>query len=94
MTAIEAYALSKKAASGMVSSSKVSGVEFADSKLKVTLGDQTSYEAEIPLAHTVTGVEISADNHLIFTLADGESIDAGLLPSGGTPEWVKFNGEE
>lgn len=97
MTAIEAYALAKKAAhsdaSSMVSSSKITKVEFTESKLIISLGDETMYEVEIPLAHTVTGAEIK-DGHLIFQLEDGEEIDAGALPSGGSIEWGKFNGEE
>ena len=93
MTAIEAYALAKKAAHSMVSSSKITKVEFTKSKLIISLGDKTKYEVEIPLAHTVTGAEIR-NGRLIFQLTDGEEIDAGELPSGSSMEWEEFNGEE
>lgn len=88
MTAIEAYVLAKKIALGAVSGIK--NITLSPTgQLVFVFNDGSSANWQIPLPQdgvdglSITDVEINANKHLICTMSDGSTIDAGELPGGG-----------
>lgn len=87
MTAIEAYILSKKIALGAVSG--IQNITLSPTgQLIFQFKDGSSATWQIPLPQdgqdglSITDVKIDDDNHLICTLSDGSTVDAGELPGG------------
>ena len=84
MTAIEAYILAKKAADSAATG--ISDIKLDGNTLVYTLKDGTELRMEIPLPQngkdgvSVKSAKIGENNHLIFTLSDDSTIDAGELP--------------
>lgn len=83
MTAIEAYALSKKIALGAVSG--IQNITINGTQLVFQFKNGGSASMNIPLPKdgiSITKVEIDKRNHLICTLSNGSIQDAGEIPSG------------
>lgn len=81
-----AYALSKKIAEGAVSG--VDSMSVDGQTLIIECKDGTHLEMNFPEPEdgvSITDVDINASGHLICTLSDGTTIDAGQLPSGTLP---------
>ena len=75
------YALSKKIASAAVSG--VAGMSVDGQTLDIELNDGTHLEMEFPTPEdgaSITDVEIVSNGHLICTLSNGDTIDAGKVP--------------
>ena len=78
---IISYALSKKIAEGAVSG--VAGMSVDGQTLNIECNDGTHLEMEFPTpadGASITDVEIVSNGHLICTLSNGDTIDAGKVP--------------
>jgi len=76
------YVLSKKIASGAVSG--VAGMSVDGQTLNIECNDGTHLEMEFPTpadGASIVDVEITAQRHLICTLSNGDTIDAGEVPT-------------
>lgn len=83
MTAIEAYALSKKIALGAVSG--IQNITINGTQLVFQFKNGGSASMNIPLPKdgiSITKVEIDKKNHLICTMSDSTTQDAGEIPGG------------
>lgn len=60
---------------------------------KLTDGSEVPVEFIVPQGVSVTGAQINDDGHLIITLSDGNTIDAGEVKGGGTSGLNLVNGE-
>ena len=75
------YVLSKRIAEGAVSG--VAGMSVDGQTLNIECNDGTHLEMEFPTPEdgaSITDVEIVSNGHLICTLSNGETIDAGKVP--------------
>lgn len=88
MTAIEAYILAKKIALGAVSGIK--NLTFNGNQIIFNFNDGSSAIMVVPLPKdgvdgiSIVDVEIDENKHLICTLSDNSTIDAGELPGATT----------
>ena len=78
---IVTYSLCKKLAAGAVSG--VQSMSVVDQTLIIECVDGTHLEMNFPTPVSITDAEIDVNGHLILTLSDGSTIDAGLIPGGG-----------
>jgi hypothetical protein len=93
---IVSYALAKKAeriAIGAVSG--IDSIAFVDTQLVIKFIDGSSAALDVPLPSdgaSITNVVINDYNHLICTLSNGQTIDAGEITggSGGTTDYNKL----
>lgn len=79
MTAIQAYILAKKFAQSAVSG--VTNVTFDGDQLVFELADGTSFNVSVPIPEdgvSITDVKIQ-EGHLICTMSDKTTIDAGEI---------------
>jgi len=79
---IISYVLSKRIAEGAVSG--VSGMSVDGQTLNIELNDGTHLEMEFPTPEdgvSITDVSVDSSKHLICTMSDGTSIDAGEVPT-------------
>lgn len=79
---IISYALSKSIAEGAVSG--VDSMSVSGQTLNIELNDGTHLEMEFPTPAdgvSITNVEVNSSKHLICTMSDGTSVDAGLVPT-------------
>lgn len=79
---IISYALSKSIAEGAVSG--VDSMSVSGQTLNIELNDGTHLEMEFPTPAdgvSITDVEVNSSKHLICTLSDGNTIDAGEVPT-------------
>ena len=74
-------ALCKKIAAGALSGVQSMSVE--DQTLIIECVDGTHLEMNFPTPVSIVDADIDANGHLILTLSDGSTIDAGALPGGG-----------
>lgn len=75
------YVLSKRIAEGAVSG--VAGMSVDGQTLNIECNDGTHLEMEFPTPEdgaSITDVEIVSNGHLICTLSNGDTIDAGKVP--------------
>lgn len=75
------YVLSKRIAEGAVSG--VAGMSVDGQTLNIECNDGTHLEMEFPTpadGASITDVEIVSNGHLICTLSNGDTIDAGKVP--------------
>ena len=75
------YVLSKRIAEGAVSG--VAEMSVDGQTLNIECNDGTHLEMEFPTPEdgaSITDVEIVSNGHLICTLSNGETIDAGKVP--------------
>ena len=76
------YVLSKRIAEGAVSG--VAGMSVDGQTLNIECNDGTHLEMEFPTPAdgvSIVDVEITAQRHLICTLSNGDTIDAGEVPT-------------
>lgn len=76
------YVLSKRIAEGAVSG--VAGMSVDGQTLNIECNDGTHLEMEFPTpadGASIVDVEITAQRHLICTLSNGDTIDAGEVPT-------------
>lgn len=76
------YVLSKRIAEGAVSG--VAGMSVDGQTLNIECNDGTHLEMEFPTPAdgvSIVDVDITAQKHLICTLSDGNTIDAGEVPT-------------
>ncbi len=84
------YALCKKLASSAVSGIK--GLQIDGTNLIITTNDGNTLTMEFPVPKdgenglSIQNVTIDSNSHLICTMSDGSTIDAGVLPSGSGGE--------
>lgn len=79
---IISYALSKRIAEGAVSG--VDSMSVSGQTLNIELNDGTHLEMDFPTPAdgvSITDVEVNSSKHLICTLSDGNTIDAGEVPT-------------
>lgn len=79
---IISYALSKRIAEGAVSG--VKGMSVDGQTLNIECNDGTHLEMNFPTpadGASIVDVDITAQKHLICTLSDGNTIDAGEVPT-------------
>lgn len=79
---IISYALSKRIAEGAVSG--VRGMSVDGQTLNIECNDGTHLEMNFPTPAdgvSIVDVDITAQKHLICTLSDGNTIDAGEVPT-------------
>lgn len=82
---IVTYALCKKLAAGAVSG--ISDLTVSGTDLIITTNDGNEITMSFPVPAdgvSVIGVEIDANNHLICTMSDGSTIDAGKIVGGSS----------
>lgn len=75
------YVLSKRIAEGAVSG--VAGMSVDGQTLNIECNDGTHLEMDFPTpadGASITDVEIVSNGHLICTLSNGDTIDAGKVP--------------
>lgn len=75
------YVLSKRIAEGAVSG--VAGMSVDGQTLNIECNDGTHLEMEFPTPEdgaSITDVKIVSNGHLICTLSNGDTIDAGKVP--------------
>ena len=60
---------------------------------KLTDGTEVPVEFIVPQGVSVTGAQINDEGHLIITLSDGNTIDAGEVKGGGTSDLNLVNGK-
>lgn len=60
---------------------------------KLTDGTEVPVEFIVPQGVSVTGAQINDDGHLIITLSDGNTIDAGEAKGGGSSDLNLVNGK-
>ena len=88
MTGTVAYILSKKIALGAVSG--IQDITFDDNKIIFHFNNGSQASMTVPKPKdgidglSITKVEIDSNKHLICTLSDNSTIDAGELPGGST----------
>lgn len=83
MTGTVAYILAKKIALGAVSG--IANITLNGNQIVFQFNDGSSASMSIPLPKdglSIVKVEIDANNHLICTMSDSSTIDAGELPGG------------
>lgn len=93
MTGTVAYILAKKIALGAVSGIK--NIKFQGTQLVFEFNDGSSASMAVPLPKdgiSIVNVEINQDKHIICTMSDGSTIDAGQLDGigGGLVQVNKF----
>lgn len=79
---IISYALSKSIAEGAVSG--VDSMSVSGQTLNIELNDGTHLEMNFPTPAdgvSITDVEVNSSKHLICTMSDGNTIDAGEVPT-------------
>lgn len=79
---IVTYALLKKKIQSLTSGIK--SVSVDDTRIIFVMNDGTTQHITIPIPAdgvSITGIDINANNHLICTMSDGTSIDAGEIPT-------------
>lgn len=84
MTGTLAYILSKKIALGAVSGIK--NLTFNGNQIIFNFNDGSHATMTVPLPQdgiSITKIEINNNRHLICTMSDGSTIDAGEIPGGG-----------
>ena len=77
-----AYTLAKRIAEGAVSG--VDSMSVSGQTLNIELNDGTHLEMDFPTPEdgvSITNVEVNSSKHLICTMSDGTSVDAGLVPT-------------
>ena len=79
---IVSYALSKRIAESAVSG--VAGMSVSGQTLDIELNDGTHLQMNFPTPAdgvSITDVDVDANKHLICTMSDGTTIDAGIVPT-------------
>ena len=92
MTAIQAYILAKKIALGAVSG--IQNLTFQGNQIIFHFNDGSQATMVVPLPQdgiSITKVEIDTNNHLICTMSDGSTQDAGEIPGGKGGGLVQVN---
>lgn len=82
---IVTYALCKKLVAGVASG--ISSYRIEDNSLIIVTTDGQTLTMNFPTPKdgvSVIGVEIDANNHLICTMSDGSTIDAGKVVGGSS----------
>ena len=74
-------ALCKRICAGALSG--VASMSVEDQTLNIECVDGTHLEMHFPEPVSIVDAEIDENSHLILTLSDGSTIDAGLIPGGG-----------
>ena len=85
---IVSYALSKKIAASAVSG--IANLQVQDNTLIITTNDGQILNMTFPIPQdgtSITDIEVNDQGHLICTMSDNNTIDAGLIPTveGKTP---------
>ena len=77
-----AYTLAKRIAEGAVSG--VDSMSVSGQTLNIELNDGTHLEMDFPTPEdgvSITNVEVDSSKHLICTMSDGSTVDAGEVPT-------------
>lgn len=78
---IVAYALAKKFALKVSAGYSSVSVDEATSTINFTLNDGQKVSLKIPTPNGIKDIQINANRHIIITLTDDSTIDAGVLPA-------------
>ena len=76
------YALLNKKIKGLTSG--IQGVSISGTTITFTMADGTKEVMTFPTPTdgvSITDVDVNADKHLVVTLSDGNTVDAGLVPT-------------
>ena len=82
MDAIAVYALLNKKIKGLVSG--IQGASISGTTITFTMADGTKETMTFPTPAdgvSITDVDVDTDKHLIVTLSDGNTVDAGEIPT-------------
>lgn len=82
MDAIAVYALLSKKIKGLISG--IQSVSISGTTITFTMADGTKETMTFPTPAdgiSITDVNVDTDKHLIVTLSDGNTVDAGLVPT-------------